>query len=270
MEGSRHFDENSAVFRTLRRITHELNELGIPYSVVGGMAVFRHGLRRFTEDVDILVTKDGLKRIHAALDGRGFQPPFRNSKNLRDTEDKVKVEFLLTGDFPGDGKPKPVAFADPDEVSFEDDGIRYVNLGTLIEMKLASGMTDPRRLQDLADVQRLIQILNLPADYSAGLNPYVRDKFSELWYQDKRRYVLLWRNRWLTAQAQSIDEMATSLRDAAQTLDAMRADGIVLETDAGVADDNARLVTSDPQIAAKYGMVDESEYWPDEDAGDPT
>jgi len=29
----------------------------------------------------------------------------------------------------------------------------------------------------------------------------------------------------------------------------------------GAADDYAHLVTMDPKIAERYGMVDESEYW---------
>ena len=59
-EGSMHFEEESAVQKTLRRITKKLDELGVPYAVVGGLALFFHGYRRFTEDVDILVTKDNL------------------------------------------------------------------------------------------------------------------------------------------------------------------------------------------------------------------
>src|SRR5438445_119890 len=50
-EGSRHFEGKSAVFDALRKVTKRLNDLGIPYAVVGGMALFHHGLRRFTEDV---------------------------------------------------------------------------------------------------------------------------------------------------------------------------------------------------------------------------
>jgi len=56
-----------------------------------------------------------------------------------------------------------------------------VNLPTLVELKLASGMTGAGRLKDLADVQELIKLLNLPADFGESLNPYVRDKFAELW-----------------------------------------------------------------------------------------
>src|SRR5437764_14363471 len=109
-EGSRHFEERSAVQDTLRRIARRLEEIGVPYAVVGGMALFQHGLRRFTEDVDILVTKDGLKQIHAQLDGLGYLPPHRMSKHLRDTDLGVRIEFLTTGEYPGDGKQKPDTF----------------------------------------------------------------------------------------------------------------------------------------------------------------
>ena len=103
----------------LRRITGHLNTLGIPYAVAGGMALFQHGYRRFTEDVDILVTREGLRAIHKASSSAGYVKPFEKSKNLRDTETKVKIEFLLAGDFPGDGKPKAVQFPEPQNVSVD-------------------------------------------------------------------------------------------------------------------------------------------------------
>jgi hypothetical protein len=81
-EGSRHFEENSAVFKALHKVTARLKELGIPYAVVGGMALFRHGLRRFTEDVDLLVSKDDLKIIHDKLCGLGYLPFLRLSRDL--------------------------------------------------------------------------------------------------------------------------------------------------------------------------------------------
>ena len=87
------------------------------------MALFGHGLRRFTEDVDLLVTHESLKEIHQQPEGLGYLPPFRGSKNLRDTETGVKIEFLVTGDYPGDGKPKPVAFPDPAGFTLEKDGL---------------------------------------------------------------------------------------------------------------------------------------------------
>ena len=178
-EGSMHFDENNAVHRALRRITTRLTELDIPYALVGGMALFFHGLRRFTEDVDILITPESLKQIHEKLEG--LEPPFEGSKHLRDAELGVKFEFLTTGGFPGDGKPKPVAFPDPAEVAIDLAGIKCAGLPTIIDMNLASGMTNPNRLKDLSDVQELIRVLQLPRELSAELNPFVRQRFEEFW-----------------------------------------------------------------------------------------
>ncbi len=180
-EGSKFFEEKSGIQEALHKITRHLNELGISYAVAGGLALFSHGFRRFTEDVDILVTADGLKRIHEELEGRGYLPPFSGSKNLRDTESGVRIEFLVAGQYPGDGRPKPITFPDPAAVALERDGINYLNLPTLVELKLASGLSAPDRLKDLADVQELIKLLNLPAEFGEQLNPFVRDKYAELW-----------------------------------------------------------------------------------------
>jgi hypothetical protein len=179
-EGSMHFERESAVHKALEAIARRLKELGVPYAVAGGIALFFHGYRRFTEDVDVLVTAEGLQKIHSHLAGLGYLPPFTGSKNLRDTASGVRIEFLVEGDYPGDGKPKPVAFPNPEAASVEIEGIHFLRLDNLIELKLASGTT-PGRRRDLADVQELIRILNLPADYGARLDPSVRDLYDELW-----------------------------------------------------------------------------------------
>jgi len=180
-EGDRHFQHDSLVFKTMRKIARRLDALGVPYAVAGGMSLDAHGFRRLTVDVDILVTREGLKTIHQELEGLGYVPPFSGSKNLRDTEHGVRIEFLIAGEFPGDGRPKPVAFPDPATVGVEVGGIRYLSLPSLVELKIASGMTNLGRLKDLADVQELIKTIGLPAEFADELNPYVRDKYLELW-----------------------------------------------------------------------------------------
>ena len=179
-EGSMHFEEKSAVHLTLRKIAQRLAELKIPYAVAGGMALFFHGFRRFTEDVDILVTPEGLQQVRRHLEGLGYVPVFSGSRTLRDADSGVRIEFLVTGEFPGDGKPKAVAFPDPSEASIEKDNVRWLSLASLVELKLASGITSPGRLRDLADVQELIRILDLPADLGQQLQPFVREKYAEL------------------------------------------------------------------------------------------
>lgn len=180
-EAAKFFMKSDPVHRSLRGITRRLDDLRIPYAVVGGMALVAHGYDRTTVDVDVLVTQDGLASLHKSLSGLDYLPLFEGSKQLRDTETGVRIEFLVAGGYPGDGKPKPVAFPDPAAVSIDIDGVRYANLTTLIELKLASGMTNAGRLRDLADVQELIRTLRLSADYAEQLNPYVRDKYTELW-----------------------------------------------------------------------------------------
>ena len=50
-----------------------------------------------------------------------------------------------------------------------------------IELKLASGMVAPHRGKDLVDVQELIRSAAVPRTLAEDLDPWVREKFLELW-----------------------------------------------------------------------------------------
>lgn len=175
------FMREDAVHRSLRKITSKLDQLGIPYAVAGGMALVAHGYDRTTVDVDVLIPMDALSRVHSELDGLGYLPPFAGSRDLRDTETGVRIEFLLAGQFPGDGKPRSIAFPDPSTASVVMGGMRFLALDRLVELKLASGMTNPARVKDLADVQELVRALHLDAAFALRLDPFVRPKYLELW-----------------------------------------------------------------------------------------
>jgi len=179
-EGSMHFEGNSAVHKTLRRIAERLTELDIDYAIVDGMALFFHGYRRFTEDVDVLVTAEGLAKIHEELEGRGYVKPFEKSKNLRDAETGVKIDFLVTGGYPGEGKPGAITFPHPAKVGADIEGANFLTLPRLVELKLASG-TAPGRMKDLADVQELIRVLDLPENYAQEIDPSLRESYDKLW-----------------------------------------------------------------------------------------
>jgi len=181
-EASAHFAGKSGVYQTLLNLARRLDEEGIPYAVIGGMALGRHGLVRMTEDVDVLMTAEGLAAFQARCVGKGYFPALVGaSKTFRDAETQVRIEIITTGEYPGDGKPKPVVFPNPTEASVEVEGVRVVTLERLIELKLASGMSAPHRLRDLADVQDLIGILGLPAEFAERLNESVRGEYQRLW-----------------------------------------------------------------------------------------
>ena len=165
---------------TLRRIAAELDELGIPYVIAGAMAVNAHGHERTTADVDVLMTREGLAAFKDRWLGRGWVDAFPGSKGMRDTQDNVRIDVLLAGDFPGDGKEKPVAFPDPRTAGEPSaEGWPVLPLRTLIELKLASAMTAPHRPRDYDDVIQLIRVNRLPEAYE--VHPYVADKYREMW-----------------------------------------------------------------------------------------
>lgn len=181
-EATGFFMRNDPVHETLRAVALRLQQHGVSYAVAGGMALVVHGYDRTTVGVDVLVTPEGLETIHKILVGPGYRPAFEGSrKQLRDTERGVRVEFLVTGEFPGDGRPKPVAFPDPGACSIEVGGVSYLNLTALLELKLASGLSNPGRLKDVADVQEMIRVRDLPLELRDELNAYVREKYTELW-----------------------------------------------------------------------------------------
>ena len=180
-EGLRYFMGEGTLNRTLTRLASDLDGRGIDYIVIGAVALLAHGYPRFTEDIDLVMTREGLQKFHEELVGLGYAPAFPGArKRLRSTTDGVSIEVMTTGEYPGDGKPKSVSMPEPAAAATEIDGIKFVTLEKLIELKLASGISAPDRLKDLADVQELIKVRKLGADFALNLDPYVRKKYLEL------------------------------------------------------------------------------------------
>ncbi len=169
-EGGLFFYGEGEVHKALKRIAARLNELGVNYAVVGGMGLFLHGFRRYTENINILVTHEGLPRVHQALLGSGYRLSRVNSKNIHDTENGVYIKFTVSYDFP-----------DPQSVAVRQDDVWLLNLAPLLELKLLSGMTGIVRLKDLADVVEVIKMLHLPQNFKEQLSPRVQEKYDELW-----------------------------------------------------------------------------------------
>jgi hypothetical protein len=166
------FAGRSDVHRALIKIEHLLAEENIAYAVIGGMAMNVHGFRRFTNDVDLLTTSEGLEAIHRRVVGRGYQ--FDSTpKRLRDLEHGVIIDILVR-----EGSPDPV----------ERAGHHVLALPKLIDLKLTSGLAARSRIKDLADVQELIKALELPRDLGEQLDPSVRDEYYRLWDDAQNGY----------------------------------------------------------------------------------
>jgi hypothetical protein len=177
-----YFMAKSPIHAAADRLARALSDINIPFAIAGALAVNAHGHMRTSEDVDVLLTPQGLALFKERWLGRGWVEQFPGSRGLRDTVHGVRIDVMLTGDYPGDGKPKPVAFPDPAQVAEPDRrGIPVLTLNALLTLKLASGMTAAHRAQDLADVIQLIRKNGLDRAYAEQLDPYVREKYLELW-----------------------------------------------------------------------------------------
>ena len=113
-EARRYFMGEGTLNKTLARLSSDLEERGIDYMVIGAVALLAHGYPRFTEDIDLVMTAEGLQKFHEELVGLGYAPAFPGArKRLRSTSDNVSIEVMTTGEYPGDGKPKPVSMPEP-------------------------------------------------------------------------------------------------------------------------------------------------------------
>ena len=183
----RFFMGQAEVHKALDKLVRTLDSLGIPYAIIGAMALNEFGYQRTTVDVDVLLTVEGLAAFKSDVLGRGYVEKFPGSRGVRDVEYGVDIDIVLTGSYPGDGKPKPVRFPDPATAAERGARVALLPLPMLITLKLASGMTALHRLKDLADVQELIRILQLPRNLVEDLDPFVQAKYLELWQADQER-----------------------------------------------------------------------------------
>jgi hypothetical protein len=175
------FQGTDKVHQTMYRVTETLERAGIPYAIVGGMAVNAHRYERTTGDVDILMTLKGFEEFRRHFVPANYEPQPKRPRRFVDLANGVTLDILVTGRFPGSGKPGPVAYPDPSEVSETIHNIRVIDLKTLIQLKLAA-----RRHKDFGDVVSLIRVHGLDESFLPGLHPSLHRDFLEC-LEEKRR-----------------------------------------------------------------------------------
>lgn len=184
-EALRLFSGKGLVLSSLNRLTADLRRHDIGYLVIGAVALIHYGFQRYTENIDVILTNEGLRKFGRELLGRGglgldagYDSISEDAKSVRSYPEGVVINFKIAGEFPGDGKPKPVSFPEPSDASYER--VKFPTLEKLVELKLASGLSAPDRLKDLADVQEMIKIKILDRGFADKLSPYVCEMYLEL------------------------------------------------------------------------------------------
>jgi len=171
------------LFEKVRRLHAALDAAGIPYRVIGGVAVFFQvyardsGKARMTKDVDIAVDRNELARIVEAAEKYGFcyrhaadmdmlvdaaKPRASTAVHLIFIREKVRPDYL---------EPVP-DFSEPVRTA---EGVPLAPVADLVRMKLTS-----YRLKDRVHIQDMDSVNLITPEIEGGLSEPLRARLAEI------------------------------------------------------------------------------------------
>lgn len=172
------FEKTGPVWDTLRDVERRLEQAGMDYVVIGGLALNAYDYPRQTVDVDIVLTDAGFQRFLAELAGTVYKRVPRLPRRFVDPTTEVSIDVLIAGQLAGrTSKNQSVRFPDPKEGALHGE-LRTVSLARLIELKLVTW-----RFKDWGDVVELIRRNNLTESFADQLDPVVRTPYRECFDQ---------------------------------------------------------------------------------------
>ena len=145
------------LFDELTALVKALDQAGIEYALVGGLAVAVWGAPRATQDIDLLVRADALPAALEVARGQGFATrglPMRFADGMEvhrvsktDAGEMLLLDLILVN-----ANLEP-AWRTRLRLATEGGVLWVISRDGLIQMKVAAG-----RPQDLADVARLREL----------------------------------------------------------------------------------------------------------------
>ena len=166
----------------LLRATSALNQIGVPYAVVGGNAVASwvatvdEGAVRNTRDVDLLVRRGDLPAITTALEQTGFVAGellgvamFRDGPDGKPSE---AVHLLFAGE---KTRPDHLLPAPEIETALDPANFRVIALESLLKMKLMSN-----RRKDQVHVQDMIGVRLIDSSWLPKLPPELAERLKQI------------------------------------------------------------------------------------------
>lgn len=143
---------SSRLGRQIADVAAALREAGVPFALIGGLALASHKVVRATQDVDLLVAAEQADAAEAALDTRGYRRVHRSDDAASYVRGDERVDFLYAR--------RPAArrlLASAHELATVLGALRVVSAEGLIGFKLQALVNDPTRTQDLEDIRRLLR-----------------------------------------------------------------------------------------------------------------
>ena len=165
-----------------KRFSAALDAAGIPFRVVGGLAVFLHVNRedplaaRLTRDVDVALERNQMDQVRAAVEPHGFRyrhaagvdmfltsgdPKASGAVHVVFLNEKVRPEYL-----------EPIPASEPVRT---EEGIPIAPVSDLVRMKLTSF-----RPRDKVHIQDLDGVGLITPEIEAGLSDALRARLAEV------------------------------------------------------------------------------------------
>lgn len=141
-----------AVVRKMRNIASTLDEAGVKYALIGGLALGPRGYARGTTDVDFLLHKDFIECVHTLMRERGLAIVSEGAEFSSYLDELMRVDFQHARREISLGM-----LTRSDNVSFAGQPVPVIQAEDLIGLKIQAFHGNPRRLKDLVDIQELLK-----------------------------------------------------------------------------------------------------------------
>lgn len=170
------------LFEKLRRIHGALTGAGIPYRIIGGVAVFLHisardpEKARMTRDLDLAVLRKDLEKITAVAERAGFE--HRRAAGLDMLVEGASpcagsaIHFTLAAERVRSADLEPIPFSDPVPSA---EGMPLASVTDLVHMKLTSF-----RLKDKVHIQDMDSVGLITPEIEQSLSEVLRARLAEV------------------------------------------------------------------------------------------
>src|SRR5271165_3470052 len=122
----------------MRRLVRRLTVAGIPFAVVGALAVCAHGGARRTDDLGLLLAADGFDKFRSRFVPRNYAPLPGWDRRFVDRVNHQHLGILIAESISGRGQHEAISCPHPLEARELIEEVYYVNLVTLITMRLTA------------------------------------------------------------------------------------------------------------------------------------